>query len=101
MRKLMDRLALPTRNDRGQLSWNLLPGTASFPVISVPAGFTTAVYDRDAAGNLVGPVPAVLPVGISFLGKPFDEPTLFKVAAAYEARTRHRRTPPDFGPLAD
>jgi Asp-tRNA(Asn)/Glu-tRNA(Gln) amidotransferase A subunit family amidase len=91
----------PTKNDRGQLSWNLLPGTASFPVLSVPAGFTTHVYDRDPAGNLVGPVPAKLPVGITFLGKPFDEPTLFKVGAAYEAATHHRRSPKDFGPLED
>jgi Asp-tRNA(Asn)/Glu-tRNA(Gln) amidotransferase A subunit family amidase len=91
----------PTRNDRGQLSWNLLPGTASFPVLSVPAGFTTHVYDRDPAGNLVGPVAAKLPVGISFLGKPFDEPTLFKVAASYEAATRHRTPPAGFGPLED
>jgi Asp-tRNA(Asn)/Glu-tRNA(Gln) amidotransferase A subunit family amidase len=91
----------PTRNDRGQLSWNLLPGTASFPVLSVPAGFTTHVYDRDAENNLVGPVPAKLPVGISFLGRPFSEPTLFAVAAAYEAATQHRTPPPGFGPLAD
>jgi Asp-tRNA(Asn)/Glu-tRNA(Gln) amidotransferase A subunit family amidase len=91
----------PTKNDRGQLSWNLLPGTASFPVISVPAGFTTKVYDRDAAGNLLPPVPAKLPVGITFLGRPFEEPILFKIAAAYEARTRHRTPPPDFGPLDD
>jgi Asp-tRNA(Asn)/Glu-tRNA(Gln) amidotransferase A subunit family amidase len=91
----------PTKNDRGQLSWNLLPGTASFPVLSVPAGFTTHVYDRNSANELVGPVPAKLPVGISFLGKPFDEPTIFKIAAAYEAATRHRTPPPGFGRLAD
>jgi Asp-tRNA(Asn)/Glu-tRNA(Gln) amidotransferase A subunit family amidase len=91
----------PTKNDRGQLSWNLLPGTASFPVLSVPAGFTTHVYDRDPANNLVGPVPAMLPVGITFLGRPFDEPTLFTVAAAYEAATHHRTPPPGFGPLGD
>lgn len=86
----------PTMNDRGHLSWNLLPGSASFPVISVPAGFTSHVFDRDADGNLVGPIPAQLPVGISFLGKPFDEPTLFKIAAAYEGATHHRTPPPDF-----
>lgn len=89
----------PTRNDRGQLAWNLLPGSASFPILAVPAGFTTHVYDRDAQNNLVGPIPAVLPVGISFLGKPFDEPMLLRIAAAYEAATHHRSPPPGFGPL--
>jgi Asp-tRNA(Asn)/Glu-tRNA(Gln) amidotransferase A subunit family amidase len=49
----------------------------------------------------VGPLPAKLPVGISFLGRPFDEPTLFAVAAAYEAATQHRTPPPGFGPLQD
>jgi amidase len=89
----------PNRNDRGHLSWNLLPGSASFPVISVPAGFTTHVYDRDPDMNLVGPTPAALPVGITILGKPFDEPTLFKIASAYESATHHRTAPSGFPPL--
>ncbi|MSQ24607.1 MAG: amidase [Chloroflexi bacterium] len=89
----------PTKNDRGQLSWNLLPGTASFPIISVPAAFTTEVYDRDPDMNLVGPIPAELPTGINFLTRPFDEPTLFKIASAYEAATHHRTPPPGFGPV--
>ena len=49
-----------------------------FPAISVPAGFTG---DR-------------LPVGIEFMGKAFAEPTLFKVAYAYEQATHHRNPPP-------
>jgi Asp-tRNA(Asn)/Glu-tRNA(Gln) amidotransferase A subunit family amidase len=71
----------------------------------VPAGFTTHVYDRvrDPAAadsvRLVGPVPARLPVGIDFLAAPFGEPILFRIGAAYEARTKHRVPPPDFGPL--
>ena len=48
-----------------------------FPAISVPAGFTT-----DG-----------LPVGIEFMGKAFAEPTLFRVAYAYEQATHHRRPP--------
>ena len=96
----------PDMNDRVQLSWNLLPGTASFPVISVPAGFTTQVFDRvpdpDAEGGtrLVGPIPAALPTGITILAKPFDEPTLFKIASAYQAATHHRTAPAGFGPPA-
>src|SRR5213593_2130400 len=48
-----------------------------FPALSVPAGFT-------ADG---------LPVGIEFMGKPFAEPTLFKVGYAYE-QAMHNRKPP-------
>src|SRR5437867_1195996 len=48
-----------------------------FPAMSVPAGFT-------ADG---------LPVGIEFMGKPFAEPTLFKIGYAYEQATHHRKPP--------
>lgn len=62
--------------------------------MTVPAGWTTHVYDtealplkstdlvRGAGGNqvlpsrLVGPVGAVLPVGIDILSRPFAEPVL-------------------------
>ena len=95
----------PNVNGRGGgTSWNLL-GQQGFPTVTVPAGFTTVVYDRvrDTAApdgtRLVGPTPAELPVGIDFLGRPFGEPLLIKIASAYEAATRHRRPPPAFGPL--
>jgi hypothetical protein len=69
----------------------------------VPVGFTTEVWDRERDGEggtrLVGPIPARLPVGVDFLARPFDEPILFRIASAYEAATRHRTPPPDFGPL--
>jgi Asp-tRNA(Asn)/Glu-tRNA(Gln) amidotransferase A subunit family amidase len=32
-------------------------------------------------------------------GRPFDEPLLLHIAAAYEAATHHRHAPPEFGPL--
>ena len=105
--------------------WTFL-GVQGFPAITVPAGFTTEIYDRmpepnapagaatgagrgregDAEGGdlpatkVVGPVQAKLPVGIDFLGRPFSEPTLLRIAAAYEAATRHRAPPVEFGPLA-
>lgn len=94
----------PDRNDRSHQAWTLL-GQQGFPAITVPAGFTTHVFDRvrdpSAPGGtrLEGPIPAVVPVGIDFLGLPFDEPTILKIASAYEAATRHRTPPPGFGPL--
>ncbi len=84
--------------------WGLL-GQHGIPTLSVPAGFTTHVFDRvrDAAGGtrLIGPIPAKLPVGIMFFGRPFAEPTLIRIASAYEAATKHRIPPPEFGPVPE
>ena len=83
---------------------NLSP-ESGFPTIVVPAGFTREVYDRvpDAAdpngSRLVGPKPDQLPVAVEFLALPFNEGTLFAIASAYEAGTKHRRPPAGFGPL--
>jgi Asp-tRNA(Asn)/Glu-tRNA(Gln) amidotransferase A subunit family amidase len=79
-------------------------GQQGFPVIDVPAGFTTAVWDRERVGNgsetrLIGPIAAKLPVGVDFVARPFGEPLLFRIAAAYEAATKNRRPPEGFGPL--
>jgi len=111
--------AEPPVNGRPNV-WTFL-GQQGFPAMTVPCGFTTEVYDRapdpnapppapgaadgGPGGNnvptiLVGPVPAKLPVGIDFLGRPFSEPTLLKIAAAYEHATHRREPPPDFGPLS-
>jgi Asp-tRNA(Asn)/Glu-tRNA(Gln) amidotransferase A subunit family amidase len=53
------------------------------PAIVVPAGFTT---DN-------------LPVGITFMGRPYDDGTMVKLAYAYEQATRHRRPPGSTPPL--
>jgi Asp-tRNA(Asn)/Glu-tRNA(Gln) amidotransferase A subunit family amidase len=86
--------------------WGLL-GQHGFPTLSVPGGFTTHVFDRvrDPAApgdsRLAGPTPAKLPVGVMFFGRPFAEPMLIRIAAAYEAATKHRIPPPDFGPVSE
>src|SRR5712692_173471 len=86
--------------------WGLL-GQHGFPTLSVPAGFTTHVFDRvrDVTARdgtrLVGPVPAKLPLGVMFFARPFAEPTLFRIASAYEAATKHRIPPPEFGPVPE
>jgi amidase len=56
---------------------------AGYPHITVPAGFHRG-----------------LPVGISFFGRAWSEPTLIKLAYAYEQATKRRR-PPQFRPTAD
>jgi Asp-tRNA(Asn)/Glu-tRNA(Gln) amidotransferase A subunit family amidase len=88
--------------------WSFL-GQQGFPTITVPAGFTTEVYDRvlDAtapktedgrpATKLAGPIAAKLPVGIDFLARPFGEPVLVKIGSAYEAATHHRTSPEGYG----
>jgi amidase len=49
---------------------------AGYPVITVPAGFASG-----------------LPVGISFVGRAFSEPTLIRLAYAFEQATHVRRAP--------
>ena len=115
----------PINGRNGTGVWSFI-GAQGLPVITVPAGFTTEVYDliRDptapqtpasawpATGGgggerlegddrtrLVGPVAAKLPVAIDIAGRPFTEPLLLRIAAAYEAATWHRKPPTAFGPL--
>ncbi|HEX4049736.1 MAG TPA: amidase [Steroidobacteraceae bacterium] len=94
----------PTANGRSPVGWPLF-GQQGFPAITVPAGFTTQVWDRergtDGGTHLVGPVPVALPVGVDFIARPFDEAVLIRIASAFEAATRHRHPPPEFGPLSD
>ena len=56
---------------------------AGYPHITVPVGYVRG-----------------LPVGISFFGRAWSEPTLIKLAYAYEQATKHRR-PPTFAPTAN
>jgi amidase len=56
---------------------------AGYPSITVPAGFVFG-----------------LPVGMSFFGRAWSEPTLLKLAYAFEQTTKIRK-PPQFVPTAD
>jgi amidase len=60
-----------------------ITAVAGYPHITVPAGYFRG-----------------LPVGMSFFGRAWSEPTLIRLAYAYEQATKHRR-PPTFAPTAD
>jgi amidase len=49
---------------------------AGYPLISVPAGYAFG-----------------LPVGVTFMGRAWSEPTLIRLAYAFEQATKHRRPP--------
>ena len=83
------------------------------PEIAVPAGFNTIVYEPDYVLNAAknnyaaaanddrrSTLEFPLPVAISFWAGPGDEGVVIKVAAAYEAATRHRTAPPAFGAVS-
>lgn len=75
----------PTREQLNTRVWTtlsyptntLIASQAWLPAITVPAGFAD---ER-------------LPVGLEFMGKPYDEATLFRLAFAFEQLTQHRRAP--------
>jgi Asp-tRNA(Asn)/Glu-tRNA(Gln) amidotransferase A subunit family amidase len=88
-------------NGRSPVGWSFL-WQQGFPVLTAPAGITAEVWDRvrdGEKGTRLVAVPARLPVGIDFAARPFDEAMLFRIASAYEAATKHRTPPSDFGPL--
>lgn len=74
-------------------------GLDALVFLSLPANGTLATVTQAPqltvpAGTFRGAgTGAELPVGLSFLGRPWDEATLLELAGAYEAGTRHRRSP--------
>jgi amidase len=82
----LDALVAPTsgpasltdlvNGDYGPGGASSLPAVAGYPHITVPAGFVFG-----------------LPVGVSIFGRAWSEPTLIRIAYAYEQATKHRKAP--------
>ncbi len=90
----LDALAYPTWSNVPRLIGDLntpggdnsqvfSPGTG-YPAITVPMGFTRG---------------GTLPAGLQLLGRAWSEPTLLRLAYAYEQATHHRHPPASTPPL--
>ena len=85
-RNKLDALIAPTGGPAWPTDWingdhftggySTASAVAGYPHITVPAGYVFG-----------------LPVGISFFGRPWSEPTLIKFAYAFEQATKARRAP--------
>lgn len=82
----LDALVMPTgspawcidliNGDTGAGGCSQIPALAGYPAISVPAGYLHEV-----------------PLGLTFTGRAFSEPTLIRLAYAFEQASRVRRPP--------
>jgi amidase len=92
-RHRLDAIVAPT----GGTPWliDLVNGDAPSGGSSTPAAVAGYPSITVPAGQVFG-----LPVGISFIGAAWSEPTLIRLAYAFEQATRHR-LPPRFQPTAE
>ena len=92
-------LGLDAYMDAFRLDAVLFPGVAGasiaakagYPSVQVPAGFVSGVRDRDTPDY---------PYGATFTGRAWSEPSLLRIAYAFEQATKARRPPPGLPPLA-
>jgi amidase len=91
-------LGLDAYMDKHRLDAVLFPGVvgaaiaakAGYPSVQVPAGFI------DRAGGKETPD---YPIGATFTGRAWSEPTLLRIAYAFEQATKARKMPPGVPPL--
>jgi len=85
-RHRLDAILFPGWTPQG----SRLPAKAGYPSVQVPAGFITDD----------GPAPTPpYPYGATFTGRAWSEPTLLRIAYAFEQATLARRVPPGMAAL--
>ncbi len=82
------RLVVPLGEDQVDRN-GVLGAITGFPAITVPAGFSPKTSSA----------PLGVPIGVEFLGRPFTEPVLIRLASAFEQSTGHRHAPASTPPL--
>ena len=75
----------PPHLERAVEQDNPLSSVAGLPALLVPAGYT-----KNENG----------PIALEILGRPFSEPTLFRIGYAYEQLSKNRKNPSSVPPLA-
>jgi amidase len=91
-------LGLDAYMDGYRLDAVLFPGSAGaaiaakagYPSVQVPAGFVAGARDKDTPDY---------PYGATFTGRAWSEPTLLRLAYAFEQATQARHPPPNLPPL--
>jgi amidase len=91
-------LGLDAYMDRHRLNAVLFPGAAGaaiaakagYPSVQVPAGFVS---------GFLGKATPEYPLGATFAGRARSEPTLLRIAYAFEQATKARRLPPGMSAL--
>ncbi len=76
------RLVVPIGSSQVERN-GVLASVTGFPAISVPAGFSPPKQFA----------PIGVPIGLEFMGRPWSEPTLLKLAYSFEQLTKYRRPP--------
>ena len=82
------RLVVPLGEDQVERN-GVLSNSTGFPALTFPGGFSTPTADA----------PLGVPVGIELLGPEWTEPTLLKLAYAFEQGARVRKPPASTPPL--
>jgi amidase len=99
-------LSYDGRPNRG---YNSFVDAAGLPDIGVPAAFNRVVYDRTTRGPTTDETLALnppstkrdvmLPFSVQFMGRPWSEPVLLEIAAAFEKARGPRKVPPGHEPI--